>query len=227
VPPGYSRFMTSRPGAQPLPEYIVRVPSPIGAIELTSDGEAVTSLAIERAGHLPLEGLPERGDEVLALAARQLEEYFAGTRHRFDVPVRLSGTEFQRAVWGELQSIGWGSVVSYGTIGAATGRPTAGRAVGGAVGANPVPIIVPCHRVLASDGRITGYSAGDGIPTKSWLLDLEGIPHKTPGSRSGGDAQQLDIDDIAGAAESAAESGAELAAAAGGSDPVATAAAAR
>jgi methylated-DNA-[protein]-cysteine S-methyltransferase len=203
--PGYSRPMTIRPGVQPLPEYLVRVPSPIGTLELTGDGEAVTSLSIERAGHLPLEGLPERGDDVLDRAATQLGEYFAGTRRDFDVPVRLAGTEFQMAVWNELRSLDWGAVVSYGALGAATGRPTAGRAVGGAVGANPVPIIVPCHRVLASDGRITGYSAGNGIPTKSWLLDHEGIPHRAPTARVTPAADELDIDEVAGAAESEAE----------------------
>jgi methylated-DNA-[protein]-cysteine S-methyltransferase len=81
-------------------------------------------------------------------------------------------------VWQLLGEVPFGDVLSYGEIGRSTGRPTAGRAVGGAVGANPVPIIVPCHRVLASDGRITGYSGGNGIPTKVWLLDHEGIPHK-------------------------------------------------
>jgi methylated-DNA-[protein]-cysteine S-methyltransferase len=184
VTPSYSRFMTIRPPLAPLPEYLVRVPSPIGDLELTSDGDAVTSLSIERSGHLPLEGVPENTNAVLDAAARQLSEYFAGRRRAFDVPVRLTGTSFQRAVWKELAALAWGEVASYGTIGIATGRPTAGRAVGGAVGANPVPILVPCHRVLASDGRITGYSGGNGIPTKVWLLDHEGIVHKTVSSRS-------------------------------------------
>jgi methylated-DNA-[protein]-cysteine S-methyltransferase len=84
----------------------------------------------------------------------------------------------------------WGEVISYGELGHATGRPTAGRAVGGAVGANPVPIIVPCHRVLGVSGRITGYSGGEGIPTKSWLLEHEGIPHSTP---AGASAVPLDL----------------------------------
>ena len=79
------------------------------------------------------------------------------------------------------QQLAWGEVASYGSVGLATGRPTAGRAVGGAVGANPIPIIVPCHRILASNGRITGYSGGNGIPTKAWLLDHEGIVHRTVG----------------------------------------------
>ena len=159
------------------PDYLIRVESPIGRIELQSDGDAVTALAIERAGRLPLDHEPERSTPVLRTAARQLGEYFAGTRHDFDVPVRLVGTAFQQAVWAGLRELPFGEVASYGEIGRTTGRPTAGRAVGGAVGANPVPIIVPCHRVLASNGRITGYSGGNGIPTKVWLLDHEGIEH--------------------------------------------------
>ncbi|MCU1413268.1 MAG: methylated-DNA--[protein]-cysteine S-methyltransferase [Microbacteriaceae bacterium] len=152
-----------------------RVESPIGRIELTGDGAAVTSLTIERQGHLPLEEQQEHSDAVLERAAEQLDEYFAGTRTDFDLPLSLGGTEFQRAVWEQLSALGFGEVSSYGEIGRATGRPTAGRAVGGAIGANPVPIIVPCHRVLASNNRVTGYSAGNGIPTKIWLLEHEGI----------------------------------------------------
>ena len=161
-----------------LPDFLVRIDSPIGRIEVTSDGDSVTSLSIERAGALPLDGIPERSTPVLDRAVEQLHEYFAGTRTDFDLPVSLAGTEFQKAVWQELTVLPFGGVVSYGEIGSATGRATAGRAVGGAVGANPIPIIVPCHRVLASDGRITGYSGGNGIPTKVWLLDHEGIAHK-------------------------------------------------
>lgn len=171
---GYSQSMQTAE----LPHYLVRIDSPIGRIEVTSDGESVTSLSIERAGELPLDSLPEQSNPVLDRAVAQLEEYFAGTRTDFDLPVSLAGTEFQKAVWKELVELPFGDVASYGEIGHATGRATAGRAVGGAVGANPIPIIVPCHRVLASDGRITGYSGGNGIPTKVWLLDHEGIAHK-------------------------------------------------
>ena len=161
-----------------LPAYLARIDSPLGRIEVTSDGEAITSLSIERAGALPLDELPERAHPLLDRAVEQLREYFAGTRTDFDLPVSLVGTEFQKAVWNELTELPFGGVVSYGELGTATGRATAGRAVGGAVGANPIPIIVPCHRVLASDGRITGYSGGNGIPTKVWLLDHEGIAHR-------------------------------------------------
>lgn len=174
----YSRSMSS--ASTPLPDlHLRRLDSPIGRIELTGDGTAVTSLVIERDGRLPRDGEPESSDAVLDRAAAQLTEYFAGQRTSFDVPVSLRGTEFQRAVWHELSHLEFGQVASYGELGLATGRPTAGRAVGGAVGANPVPIIVPCHRVLASNARITGYSGGNGIPTKIWLLDHEGIEHRS------------------------------------------------
>ncbi|MET0990141.1 MAG: methylated-DNA--[protein]-cysteine S-methyltransferase [Glaciihabitans sp.] len=168
--------MTTRNAAAPT--WLRRVDSPIGRLEIASSGETVTSLSIERAGMLPHDDVAETSNPVLDIAARQLDEYFSGTRRRFDVPVTMSGTAFQLAVWKELSSLDWGEVSSYGALGMAAGWPTAGRAVGGAVGANPVPIIVPCHRVLASGGRITGYSAGNGVPTKVWLLDHEGIGHR-------------------------------------------------
>ena len=160
------------------PAYIRRVESPIGRLEIASDGDAIISLSIERDGHLPFEGVPENSNAILDRAAIQLEEYFAGKRKDFDLPVSLHGTEFQRSVWTQLNDLGFGEVASYGELGLATGRATAGRAVGGAVGANPIPIIVPCHRVLASNNRITGYSGGQGVPTKAWLLAHEGIAHK-------------------------------------------------
>lgn len=166
------------PSLLPGASFLKRIDSPIGRIEITSDGETISSLSIERSGHLPGDDLPESSNALLDRAASQLGEYFAGGRSAFDLPVSPSGTDFQQAVWRELGTIPFGAVLSYGEIGYATGRATAGRAVGGAVGANPIPIIIPCHRVLGSNGRITGYSGGDGIPTKSWLLDHEGISHR-------------------------------------------------
>jgi methylated-DNA-[protein]-cysteine S-methyltransferase len=163
--------------SDPVPAFILRVDSPIGRIEMTSDNDVITALSIERDGRLPWLGLPEKSNKVLDRAARQLTQYFSGKRTSFDVPVAMRGTEFQKAVWNELMQLGFGQVTSYGAIGAATGRATAGRAVGGAIGANPIPIIVPCHRVLGSDHRVTGYSGGNGIPTKRWLLDHEGIEY--------------------------------------------------
>lgn len=163
--------------APPVPARLV-VDSPIGRILLLGDAEAVTRLEIERGGAFSLGEAPDAPSPALETAAAQLREYFAGERHDFDVPVRVRGTEFQNAIWAELVTIPYGEVRSYGELGRATGRATAGRAVGGAVGANPVPLIVPCHRVLAGDQRVTGYSAGEGIATKVWLLDHEGIAHR-------------------------------------------------
>ncbi|AAT88642.1 cysteine methyltransferase [Leifsonia xyli subsp. xyli] len=155
--------------------YLLSVPSPIGRIELTGDGEAVTSLSIARGGILPHGERPEYTSAVLDDAAEQLAQYFAGDRRDFDLPLRLEGTPFRRAVWERLAGLGFGTLTTYGELGLALGHSGYGRAVGGAVGANPVPIIVGCHRVLSSSGKVTGYSGGEGIPTKLWLLEHEGM----------------------------------------------------
>ena len=170
--------MSTRTITTAAPAHLIRVDSPIGRIEVLADEASIISLSIERDGTLPHDDLPENPNPVLETAARQLGEYFAGERHDFDLPITLAGTVFQQAVWQQLRELEFGEVASYGSVGFATGRPTAGRAVGGAVGANPIPIIVPCHRILASNNRITGYSGGNGIPTKVWLLDHEGIEHR-------------------------------------------------
>lgn len=167
--------MFSRSYAAAPPAYLKRIESPIGRLEITSDGNAITSLSIERAGSLPYDELDENSSRLLDLAAKQLGEYFSGKRRSFELPVAVHGTAFQEAIWAQLAEIEWGEVRSYGELGISSGRATAGRAVGGAVGANPIPIIIPCHRVLASNNRITGYSGGNGIPTKLWLLEHEGI----------------------------------------------------
>ena len=156
--------------------YLLRFDSPVGRIELLAVEVRLTALSLERDGALPHDDLQILDDHAVLESARdQLLEYFAGERTSFDIPVRLVGTPFQQAVWTELARLGWGEATSYGALAAAVGRPGSARAIGGAVGANPVPIIVGCHRVLASDGRITGYSGGDGIPTKLWLLAHERI----------------------------------------------------
>jgi methylated-DNA-[protein]-cysteine S-methyltransferase len=101
----------------------------------------------------------------------QLQEYFSGERREFDVPLRLVGTAFQRLVWEKLKNIPFGTTTTYGEIARRIGNPNAVRAVGLANGRNPIPIIVPCHRVIGADGRLTGYSGG--LRNKSLLLDLE------------------------------------------------------
>jgi methylated-DNA-[protein]-cysteine S-methyltransferase len=109
---------------------------------------------------------------IAAEAERQLRAYFAGQLRRFDLPLDMRGTDFQLRVWHELESIPYGETRSYSQIAAAIGAPQAVRAVGAANGANPIPIIVPCHRVIGSSGKLVGY--GGGLPLKKRLLALEG-----------------------------------------------------
>ena len=115
-------------------------------------------------------GLPG-GTRVLELAAADLAEYFEGSRREFTVPVRLTGTDFQQEVWAALCEIPYGATATYGDIARRVGRPRACRAVGMANHRNPVPIIVPCHRVIGSGGALTGY--GGGLAVKSYLLAWE------------------------------------------------------
>ena len=110
-------------------------------------------------------------EKPFAVARQQLEEYFAGDRREFDLPLNLSGTEFQVQVLEELQRIPYGETTSYGDIAKRIGRPKAMRAVGAPNGRNPIPIIVPCHRVIGSSGDLTGF--GGGLDTKAALLRLE------------------------------------------------------
>jgi methylated-DNA-[protein]-cysteine S-methyltransferase len=110
-------------------------------------------------------------DPILRMGVSQLQEYFDGTRQRFDIPLDLVGTPFQVSVWKTLAKVRFGSTVSYAKEAEMLGRPTAVRAVGSANGRNPVPIIVPCHRVIAADGGLGGFSAG--LPKKVWLLNHE------------------------------------------------------
>ncbi len=115
---------------------------------------------------------PREDTEALAPALTQLREYFACTRHEFDLPLDLRGTPFQRAVWEQIARIPYGTTTTYGQIARGVGRPKAARAVGGANGANPLPIIIPCHRVVGARGALTGYGAG--LTIKASLLQLEG-----------------------------------------------------
>lgn len=115
----------------------------------------------------------EGHSNLLDEAARQLSEYFAGERREFDLPLLLAGTDFQKSVWRALQAIPFGTTLSYGGLAQLIGAPRAVRAVANAVGANPVSIIVPCHRVVGSDGSLTGYAGG--LAAKRALLATEGI----------------------------------------------------
>lgn len=145
--------------------------TPIGALRLVSNGSRLVK--VEFAGRYT-SGEADSGtdDSLLALAASQFGEYFAGRRKRFDLPLAPTGTPFQRTVWAALADIPWGEVRSYRDIAIAIGRPTAVRAVGAANGSNPLPLVVPCHRVVGSDGSLTGFAGGLAI--KRRLLELEG-----------------------------------------------------
>ncbi|GCE13230.1 methylated-DNA--[protein]-cysteine S-methyltransferase [Tengunoibacter tsumagoiensis] len=122
-----------------------------------------------------LENITHIGNPLLEKAQEELHRYFAGECVQFTCPLDLHGTPFQLLVWQALTKIPYGKTCSYSEIAQAIGQPKASRAVGAANGANPVPIIVPCHRVIGRNGTLTGY--GSGLPTKSWLLSLEGISH--------------------------------------------------
>lgn len=151
--------------------------SPLGTIELTADDECLLSVKIGYVDQLPFETPDEPPTPLLARAIRQLSEYFAGTRTSFDLRLRLdAGTEFQQRVWAALREVPFGSASSYGAIAQAVGKPGAGRSVGGAIAANPLPLFIGCHRVLSASGEITGYSQGAGVVTKAWLLTHEKIP---------------------------------------------------
>lgn len=146
--------------------------TPIGPLLLVGDGTALIEVGLPRHGRLakPPMDAEERPSKLHA-AARQFDEYFAGKRLHFDLPLRPSGTPFQLEVWGALLAIPYGETTSYADIARRIRRPRAVRAVGAANGANPLAIIVPCHRVIGSHGDLVGY--GGGLPTKRWLLAHE------------------------------------------------------
>jgi methylated-DNA-[protein]-cysteine S-methyltransferase len=146
---------------------------PLGELLLTAAAGRLTGLYMPAETHNPPAG-SERDDQAFATVRRQLEEYFAGERRVFDLPVSPPGTPFQQRVWAELRRIGYGETISYAELAARIGRPTAIRAAGAANGANPVSIVIPCHRVIGSDGSLTGY--GGGLDAKSALLELERTP---------------------------------------------------
>jgi len=143
--------------------------TPIGRIVLEGDGDVLIGLRLPNAVG---SGRHDEESPILKEAATQLEEYFAGERTEFDLRMELDGTPFQRDVWAELTRIPYGETISYGELARRVGRPKGPRAVGQANGRNPIAIIVPCHRVLASTG-IGGY--GGGLTCKRALLALEGV----------------------------------------------------
>ena len=141
--------------------------SPIGPLEVSGTSEGIVSVTFVKT-RLPNDrNLPECVKEGI----RQLEEYFKGARKNFSLKLLLQGTPFQKLVWQRLNKIPYGKLVSYGDVAKAIGKPNAYRAVGNANNKNPIPIIIPCHRVIGSDGTLVGY--GGGLWRKEWLLDHE------------------------------------------------------
>ena len=151
------------------PKAVASVDTPIGPITLIAQGEKIVRVELGKKARA------EGSSKVLTEAKNQLAAYFSGMLERFTVPIDAVGTEFQKSVWKEIAKIGFGRKLSYGEIAAKIGNPAASRAVGAAVGSNPTPLLVGCHRVLGSTGKITGFTGGKGIKTKAWLLDHEQI----------------------------------------------------
>lgn len=148
--------------------------SPVGPLLLAADDDGLRLIEFHESRHRVKRGddWHEGDHEVLRLAQCQLDEYFRGERRRFDLPLAPRGTVFQCEVWQTLASIPYGGTVSYAQLAMQVGRPKAMRAVGAANGRNPLPIVLPCHRVIGADGSLTGF--GGGLPTKRMLLELEG-----------------------------------------------------
>ncbi len=152
--------------------YYCYLDTPIGELLLAGEDDALTMIGFPK-GSMRRDPEPDWifNEKPFAEAMRQLDEYFGGERRDFDLPLKLDGTEFQLLVLKELQKIPYGETTSYGDIAKRIGRPKASRAVGAANGRNPIPIVVPCHRVIGSHGDLTGF--GGGLDTKEALLRLE------------------------------------------------------
>lgn len=149
----------------------VEHPSPLGTLTLVATDGVLVGLHFPDLAHAPDTGIGDRDPAALREVRRQLDEYFAGQRTSFDVPLDLHGTDFQRRVWDQLRAIPYGETRSYGEVAEDVGGAETTRAVGLANGRNPMAIIVPCHRVIGADGSLVGY--GGGLDRKRWLLDLE------------------------------------------------------
>jgi methylated-DNA-[protein]-cysteine S-methyltransferase len=153
----------------------ITIDSPAGRLHLAATREGLTHLlfAGRARGRLPGGDGSTAAARILGRVRRQLDEYFAGLRRAFDIPLAPRGTPFRMAVWTALRDIPYGETISYGELARRIGRARAVRAVGAANGANPISIIIPCHRVIGGDGSLTGY--GGGLPAKRSLLKLEGV----------------------------------------------------
>lgn len=151
-----------------------RMPSPVGTLTLLADDDRLRGIRFPRERHPSKLVANDEGDNAVLRETRaQLDAYFAGKLRAFDLPLAPQGTDFQRATWTMLAHIPYGATWSYAELAAQLGKPSALRAVGAANGRNPLPIVLPCHRVIGADGSLTGF--GGGLPTKQFLLQLEGV----------------------------------------------------
>jgi methylated-DNA-[protein]-cysteine S-methyltransferase len=171
--PAASPDRTPPPPSPAAPLLLTTLPSPVGVLTLVATAGHLVAVLWEDDRRRILSGpaTVATDDPVLAAAATQLDEYFAGARRRFDLPLRFIGTPFQQSVWTQLLAIPFGETRSYGQIAHRLGRPTAARAVGAANGRNPLSIVAPCHRVVGSGGALTGFAGG--LAAKRYLLALE------------------------------------------------------
>ncbi len=163
-----------------MKEHTAYLKSPIGIIKLTATNDAITSILFVVEASKKEQ---EKPNEILLKCKQQLHEYFSGKRKIFELPLKLVGTEFQKSVWKALQKIPYGKTASYLDIAKAIGNPKAVRAVGMANNKNKIPIIIPCHRVIGENGKLTGYAGG--IWRKEWLLNHE--------AKYSGKDKQMDI----------------------------------
>lgn len=146
---------------------VIKAPPPLSYIAIYSDGNHITEITFRKRINSPAKVPP-----ILREATQQMKEYLEGKRTEFDLPLGAEGTQFQETVWKKLRTVPFGKLSSYQDLAKSVGRPKAARAVGNAVGRNPLPIVIPCHRVVATTG-IGGFSSG--LPIKKWLLKREGL----------------------------------------------------
>ena len=163
-----------------MSQYYTNYDSPIGTLTIVGSSAAITAIHFANEGFIPPAGVIASQPELQA-AIDQLGAYFRGELREFDLTLAASGTPFQMETWRALRTIAWGTTITYGELALRIGRPNASRAVGAANGKNPIPIVIPCHRVIGADGKLTGF--GGGLRVKQHLLDLERRPAGPPSRR--------------------------------------------
>jgi methylated-DNA-[protein]-cysteine S-methyltransferase len=167
-----SQVLKSKPSNQSLVTGFSYMNSPIGRLSILADEKGILEIRFPN-NSADLPPVISESNEIVEQAIDQLHAYFDGRLKDFDIPLSLNGTDFQKGVWAQLRKIGFGRTASYGDIAAAIGNPKASRAVGMANNKNKIPIVIPCHRVIGSDGSLTGFAGG--LDTKRWLLKHEGL----------------------------------------------------